>query len=68
MLLKNGTEVSYGEGRVEICHLNEYVAVCDDYWNVQDAQVVCRQLNFSGPGNSMHVLCPDQAVIYNVVL
>lgn len=44
----NMTSASQREGRVEICYGNEYHAICDDLWNVNDAQVVCRQLNISG--------------------
>ena len=38
------------EGRVEICLSNNYTRVCDDLWDEQDAKVVCRQLNYTGPG------------------
>ena len=39
--LKNGTQPSFDEGRVEICYNNAYGTVCDDYFNEVTASVVC---------------------------
>ena len=40
------------EGRVEVCVSNKYTSVCgDNEWGINEATVICKQLNFTAEGS-----------------
>ena len=39
---------------MEICLNGTWGTVCDNYWTIPDAEVVCKQLGYEGHGKILH--------------
>ena len=50
--LQNGSHSN--EGRVEVCIGGFWGTVCDDYWGIAEARIVCKELGLPYTGESTH--------------
>jgi len=53
---------------VEIFHEGSWGTICDDYWDIQDANVVCNSLGYPGAASANASVGTQQAYNMNKIL
>ena len=47
--------VSLAQGQVQVCTEGEWTSICSENWDVNEANVVCRQLGYTIGGEVLFV-------------